>query len=64
MIRLRNWGTIDPRKQWRKITYDYQSYVPEDVARRSSGGVIQLSIVDNRVSAVVLHTSSRQSGNS
>jgi peptidoglycan/xylan/chitin deacetylase (PgdA/CDA1 family) len=29
MIRLRNWGTIDPRKQWRKITYDYQSYVPE-----------------------------------
>jgi peptidoglycan/xylan/chitin deacetylase (PgdA/CDA1 family) len=25
MVRLRNWGTIDPRKQWWRPTYDYQS---------------------------------------
>jgi len=25
MVRLRNWGTIDPRKQWWRPQYDYQS---------------------------------------
>jgi peptidoglycan/xylan/chitin deacetylase (PgdA/CDA1 family) len=25
MVRLRNWGTIDPRKQWWRPEYDYQS---------------------------------------
>jgi peptidoglycan/xylan/chitin deacetylase (PgdA/CDA1 family) len=25
MVRLRNWGTIDPRKQWWRPRYDYQS---------------------------------------
>jgi peptidoglycan/xylan/chitin deacetylase (PgdA/CDA1 family) len=25
MVRLRNWGTIDPRKQWRRPKYDYHS---------------------------------------
>jgi peptidoglycan/xylan/chitin deacetylase (PgdA/CDA1 family) len=25
MVRLRNWGTIDPRKQWWRPQYEYQS---------------------------------------